>query len=300
MLNYLLFWHLLLLVVLVLLASLAANLRYPVVEAQVPVSFTQNYLSSTDPNHIRILNAGGSVDLVLDQYSASGFASKNKYLFGFIELQIKLVPGNSAGTVTAYYMASDTMQHDEIDFEFLGNVSGQPYSLQTNIYASGTGDREQRINLWFDPTADFHSYSVLWNKQQIIFLVDQTPIRVYMNSEDIGVPYLNQQPMGVYSSIWNGDQWATQGGSVKLDWAMAPFVASYQGFSIDACQVQNANTTPCIANTSNWWEYVDYQMLASRQINDLTWVRDNWLTYNYCADRRRFKTQAPECARNPL
>lgn len=57
------------LVVLVLLASLAAHFRYPVVEAQVPVSFTQNYLSSTDPNHIRILNAGGSVDLVLDQYS---------------------------------------------------------------------------------------------------------------------------------------------------------------------------------------------------------------------------------------
>ncbi len=44
-------------VVLVLLASLAAHFRYPVVEAQVPVSFTQNYLSSTDPNHIRILNA---------------------------------------------------------------------------------------------------------------------------------------------------------------------------------------------------------------------------------------------------
>ncbi len=57
------------LVVLVLLASLAAHIRYPVVEAQVPVSFTQNYLSSTDPNHIRVLNAGGSVDLVLDQYS---------------------------------------------------------------------------------------------------------------------------------------------------------------------------------------------------------------------------------------
>lgn len=57
---------------------------------------------------------------------------------------------------------------DELDFEFLGNVPGKPYIVQTNVYANGFDDREQRIELWFDPTKDFHTYSILWNIHQIV------------------------------------------------------------------------------------------------------------------------------------
>ena len=126
----------------------------------------------------------------------AGFSSNQMFLFGQIDMQIKLVPGDSAGTVVAYYvcdlflltccvlllyycfswmlwhcvlqLTSDQPNRDELDFEFLGNVDGKAYILQTNVFADGFDNREERINLWFDPTEDFHTYSILWNLHQIV------------------------------------------------------------------------------------------------------------------------------------
>ncbi|KAI9169663.1 hypothetical protein LWI28_015731 [Acer negundo] len=239
----------------------------------------------------KILNNGELLTLSLDKASGSGFESKNEYLFGNIDMQLKLVPGNSAGTVTTYYLRSQGSIWDEIDFEFLGNLSGDPYILHTNVYSQGYGKREQEFYLWFDPTADFHTYSILWNPQRIIFSVDGTPIREYKNSESIGVPFLKNQPMRITSSLWNADDWATGGGRVKTDWIQAPFTASYTNFKADACVWSNGASS-CSSN-STWWFS---QELDSTSKEKLKWVQNNYMIYNYCTDPKRFPQGLPlEC-----
>lgn len=67
-------------------------------------------------------------------------------------------------------MSSDGPTHNEFDFEFLGNTTGEPYIVQTNVYVNGVGNREQRLDLWFDPTKEFHTYSILWNQRQVVWV----------------------------------------------------------------------------------------------------------------------------------
>ncbi|KAF8086390.1 hypothetical protein N665_0627s0002 [Sinapis alba] len=194
-------------------------------------SFYDNFDITWGDGRANIFESGQLLTCTLDKISGSGFQSKKEYLFGKIDMKMKLVAGNSAGTVTAYYLSSKGETWDEIDFEFLGNVTGQPYVLHTNVFTGGKGNREMQFYLWFDPTADFHTYTVLWNPLNIIFLVDGIPIRVFKNNEAHGVAYPKNQPMKIYSSLWEADDWATQGGRVKTDWSNAPFSAYYKSFS---------------------------------------------------------------------
>nr|BAN09212.1 xyloglucan endotransglucosylase/hydrolase [Eustoma grandiflorum] len=259
-----------------------------------PATFLQDFRVTWSDSHIKQIDGGSAVQLILDQNSGCGFASNKKYLFGRVSMKIKLVPGDSAGTVTAFYMNSDTANvRDELDFEFLGNRSGQPYTVQTNVYAHGKGDREQRVNLWFDPSAGFHEYAIHWNHDRVYFFVDEVPVRVYKNNEAKGVPFPKLQPMGVYSTLWEADDWATRGGLEKIDWRQAPFYAYYKDFDIEGCSVPGPST--CASNTNNWWEGAAYKDLSPAQARLYKWVRTNHMIYDYCTDKARNPITPPEC-----
>ncbi|WJZ87861.1 hypothetical protein VitviT2T_007210 [Vitis vinifera] len=249
-------------------------------------NFYQDFDITWGDHRAKMFNGGQLLSLSLDKVSGSGFQSKREYLFGRIDMQLKLVAGNSAGTVTAYYLSSQGPTHDEIDFEFLGNLSGDPYILHTNMFTQGKGNREQQFYLWFDPTRNFHTYSVIWNPQQIIFLVDNTPIRLFRNAESMGVPFPKNQPMRIYSSLWNADDWATRGGLVKTDWSKAPFTAYYRNF-----RAYTSTSSNSFSNSA--WQFQELDANSRRR---LRWVQKNFMIYNYCTDYKRFpQGLPPEC-----
>ncbi|CAL5185513.1 unnamed protein product [Lathyrus oleraceus] len=286
-----------LLTCLILLSSLsyisfAANPRTP-----IDVPFGRNYVPTWAYDHIKYLNGGSQIQLTLDKYTGTGFQSKGSYLFGHFSMYIQMVAGDSAGTVTAFYLSSQNAEHDEIDFEFLGNRTGEPYILQTNVFTGGKGDREQRIYLWFDPTKAYHRYSVLWNMFQIIFFVDDVPIRVFKNNNELGIKYPFNQPMKIYNSLWNADDWATRGGLEKTDWSKAPFIASYKGFHVDGCEA-SVNAKFCDTQGKRWWDQPEFHDLDAAQWQRLKWVHSKYIIYNYCTDRKRFPQIPAECVRD--
>lgn len=130
------------------------------------------------------------------------------------------------------------------------------------------------------------------------FLVDGLPIRQFKNLESYGIPFPTYQPMRLYSSLWNADNWATRGGLVKIDWTQSPFTASYKNFNANGC-IWSYGTSSCDSNSPNsnankgtwYWEKLDYSDQGK-----MAWVQNNYMIYNYCTDTKRFPQGfAPEC-----
>lgn len=68
-------------------------------------NFNEHFDLTWGDGRAKILNGGNLLSLSLDHVSGSGFQSKAAYLFGRIDMQLKLVAGNSAGTVTTYFVS---------------------------------------------------------------------------------------------------------------------------------------------------------------------------------------------------
>jgi len=104
--------------------------------------------------------------------------------------------------------------------------------------------------------------------------------------------------MRIYSSLWEADDWATCGGRVKTDWTKAPFVASFRNFNVNAC-AWSYGASSCKSKSgfadsiSNSWIWEELDVGREGQMK---WVRDNYMTYDYCKDSKRFPHGLPrEC-----
>ncbi|KAL9670922.1 hypothetical protein QQ045_008484 [Rhodiola kirilowii] len=250
-------------------------------------TFDQNYFCTW--GHNNIINRGQEAELILNNKSGSGFRSKLDFASGFFEMKIKLPTGRSRGVITTFYLNSlwnDIGDHDELDFEFIGENDVYPF-LQTNVYTMDNGCREERYDLPFNPTEDYHKYQILWNQNHIVFFIDDSPIRVFNNYKHMGVKFPSQQ-MHIEGTIWDGHVWASPDGR-EINWTLTPsFHAQYQWFDIYACQYDTSNVQRCYNYSPDlWWNGQTFSSLNDKQMRDLANFRRQYLTYDYCTDPSR-------------
>lgn len=259
-----------------------------------PVAFNRPYSNKWGPQHQTVSGDHSALTIWLDRTSGSGFKSKHAYRNGYFATRIKLPAGYTAGINTAFYLSNNEAHpgfHDEIDMEFLGTIPGEPYTLQTNVYVRGSGDgrivgREMRFHLWFDPTADFHSYAILWNPDAITFFVDDVPVRRYERRTELTFP---DRPMWAYGSIWDASDWATDHGRHRADYRYQPFVARFDRFVVAGCgAAAPASCRPVRASPAG-------AGLTPRQYAAMRWAQQGHMVYYYCQDFRRDRSLTPEC-----
>ncbi|KAK8596515.1 hypothetical protein V6N12_065001 [Hibiscus sabdariffa] len=228
------------------------------------VTFDQEFRNLWGPQHQKLDQS--SLTIWLDKSSGSGFKSLRSYQSGYFGAAIKLQPGYTAGVITSFYLSNNQEHpgnHDEIDIEFLGTTPDKPYTLQTNVYIRGSGDRniigrEMKFHLWRYP-----------RKSDATF-----PMR----------------PMWVYGSIWDASSWATENGRYKADYNFQPFVGRYTNFRVSGCTADGpASCRPPSASPSGSGS------LSRQQVSAMNWVQSNYLVYDYCHDPKRDRTQIPEC-----
>ncbi|GMH19365.1 hypothetical protein Nepgr_021206 [Nepenthes gracilis] len=241
---------------LLLIAALAMASFPPLLEAVSlsKANFADNFNIMWSEDHFKTSEDGQIWYLSLDKETGCGFQTKERYRFGWFSMKLKLLGGDSAGVVTAYY---------------------------------------------FNPTEDFHSYSILWNNEQLLFFVDEVPIRVYKNNGKPNNFFPNEKPMYLFSSIWNADDWATRGGLEKTDWKKALFVSSYKDFNVDGCQWEDPYPACVSTTTENRWDQYPAWHLSETQKLDFAWVKRNLVIYDYCEDTKRYPTPLEECSLSP-
>lgn len=100
---------------------------------------------------------------------------------------------------------------DEIDWEITGG-SSQTALAQTNIFYRGIPEYDIHASKHPDPlVAEYHTYTIDWRSDSIIFSIDGIVQRTYLNDKNAVSPmtppgqhWFPNTPSKIQISVWDG------------------------------------------------------------------------------------------------
>ena len=149
--------------------------------------------------------------------------SKFYMLFGRFEVIMKAAHGQ--GIVSSAILQSEAL--DEIDWEFLGTKS----QTLTNYFGKGnTTSYDRGKEFEMEPPQDkFHNYTIDWNKDRILWIVDGKELRNLTYGEALGGKNYPQTPCNIRLGVWaggdinNNDPGVVEWAGGKTDFKNGPF-----------------------------------------------------------------------------
>ncbi len=170
-------------------------------------TFTDN-LALFRPSNVKFSSNGAVLSvkresLGVRDYTAASICSKDQYLYGKFEANIKA--SNVPGVVTGFFLHRNSPRQ-EIDVEIAGN---RPDLLLVNVFFNpgsedasfdyGCRGTPSYINLGFDASEASHHYAIEWSSNEIRWFVDSKLVHRRVVWNPTPIPHL---PMTLHVNNW--------------------------------------------------------------------------------------------------
>jgi len=185
----------------------------PALGKSVKIDFTSGASSLFTASGNPTYDSNGASFTVAKTGDAPTLTSNWYIMFGTYSITMKAAPG--AGIVSSSVLQSDDL--DEIDWEWLGAQNDQ---VQSNYFGKGqttTYDRAA-VHAVSNSQSDWHTYTVDWTEDQIVWQIDGTTVRVLTASSANGM--FPQTPMQLKIGSWSGGDPTNPQGTIA--WAQGP------------------------------------------------------------------------------
>jgi beta-glucanase (GH16 family) len=174
-------------------------------------------------------------------------------MFGHVDYVVRASPGT--GIVSAAVLQSDCL--DEIDWEWLGGDDSQ---AQSNYFGKGqttTGYNRGAYHSAPGNHDQFHTYSVDWTAEQIVWSIDGQPVRAMTQAQAEPGQY-PQTPMFMKVGTWVGGDPSNPPGTIQwaggqTDYSAGPFTMYVKSISITD---YSTGSSYSYSGTSGTWQSI--------------------------------------------